>query len=240
MPATLVPGPGLAASPDAGEGLSPRRRNPDPHRRRHQVCEQDAHRRQRPPIKRLRRRRHPPAQGREECLADRPACPRSNPPSSPPTPGRPRTRPGGRLRFQPQQVQPHHPGLAPARFELQALHLFGVPGKRLQPVVRHRTNHRHSGQPDRSQAWEPHNYDGKVRRPDEDAYRPRQSKNMVSIRILQAITPATPRTTPARFGFDADKHPPYLTMALGPVRSPWQMVTAYAVFANGGYRISPT
>src|SRR6185369_11961272 len=42
------------------------------------------------------------------------------------------------------------------------------------------------------------------------------------------------------FGFDADKHPPYLTMALGAGSvTPWQMVTAYSVFANGGYRVHP-
>ena len=41
-----------------------------------------------------------------------------------------------------------------------------------------------------------------------------------------------------RFGFAANKPPPYLTMALGAGSvTPWEMVTAYAVFANGGYRI---
>jgi penicillin-binding protein 1A len=44
-----------------------------------------------------------------------------------------------------------------------------------------------------------------------------------------------------RFGFDRDKHPPYLTMALGAGSvTPLQMATAYAVFANGGYRVPPT
>jgi len=43
-----------------------------------------------------------------------------------------------------------------------------------------------------------------------------------------------------RFGFDADKHPAYLTMALGAGSvTPMQMATAYAVFANGGYRVNP-
>jgi hypothetical protein len=43
-----------------------------------------------------------------------------------------------------------------------------------------------------------------------------------------------------RFGFDPEKHPPYLTMALGAGSvTPMQMASAYSVFANGGIRISP-
>jgi penicillin-binding protein 1A len=43
-----------------------------------------------------------------------------------------------------------------------------------------------------------------------------------------------------RFGFEADKHPPYLTMALGAGSvTPMQMAAGYAVFANGGYRVNP-
>ena len=91
-----------------------------------------------------------------------------------------------------------------------------------------------------SQAWEPKNYDGKY----EGAMRMRtalaKSKNMVSIRLLQASGVHFIQDYATRFGFDADKHPPYLTMALGAGSvTPWQMVTAYSVFANGGYRIQP-
>jgi penicillin-binding protein 1A len=43
-----------------------------------------------------------------------------------------------------------------------------------------------------------------------------------------------------RFGFDEDKHPAYLTMALGAGSvTPMQMATGYSVFANGGYRVQP-
>jgi penicillin-binding protein 1A len=67
-----------------------------------------------------------------------------------------------------------------------------------------------------------------------------KSKNMVSIRILQSIGTHYAQDYASRFGFDADKHPPYLTMALGAGSvTPWQMVTAYSVFANGGYRVTP-
>jgi penicillin-binding protein 1A len=60
---------------------------------------------------------------------------------------------------------------------------------------------------------------------------------MVSIRVLQAIGPAVCAGMDQRFGFDPDKHPAYLTMALGAGSvTPLQMATAYSVFANGGYR----
>ncbi|MCP5268023.1 MAG: penicillin-binding protein 1A [Zoogloeaceae bacterium] len=91
-----------------------------------------------------------------------------------------------------------------------------------------------------SQAWEPKNYDGKY----EGAMKLRtalaKSKNMVSIRILQSIGTDYAQDYATRFGFNAEKHPAYLTMALGAgAATPWQMVSAYAVFANGGYRIQP-
>lgn len=91
-----------------------------------------------------------------------------------------------------------------------------------------------------SQAWEPKNYDGKYEGPMRMRTALAKSKNMVSIRILQSIGAHYAQDYASRFGFDADKHPPYLTMALGAGSvTPWQMVSAYAVFANGGYRIAP-
>jgi len=67
-----------------------------------------------------------------------------------------------------------------------------------------------------------------------------KSRNMVSIRILQAISPQYAQEYITRFGFEASKHPPYLPMALGSgAVSPLQMANAYAVFANGGYRVTP-
>jgi len=91
-----------------------------------------------------------------------------------------------------------------------------------------------------SQTWEPHNYDGKYEGPMRMRVGLAKSKNMVSIRILQAIGPQYAQDYITRFGFDADKHPPYLTMALGAGSvTPWQMARGYAVFANGGYRVEP-
>ena len=67
-----------------------------------------------------------------------------------------------------------------------------------------------------------------------------KSKNMVSIRILQSIGPQYAQQWIQRFGFDEDKHPAYLTMALGAGSvTPIQMATAYSVFANDGYHVNP-
>ncbi|TSA11085.1 MAG: penicillin-binding protein 1A [Betaproteobacteria bacterium] len=91
-----------------------------------------------------------------------------------------------------------------------------------------------------SQTWEPHNYDGKYEGPMRLRMGLAKSKNMVSIRVLQAIGPQYAQDYITRFGFDAEKHPPYLTMALGAGSvTPWQMARGYAVFANGGYRVEP-
>ncbi|WP_434514185.1 penicillin-binding protein 1A [Dechloromonas sp. ARDL1] len=91
-----------------------------------------------------------------------------------------------------------------------------------------------------AQAWEPHNYDGKYEGPMKMRTALAKSKNMVSIRLLQAIGTNYAQDYATRFGFDAAKHPPYLTMALGAGSvTPWQMVSGYAVFANGGYKVNP-
>ena len=91
-----------------------------------------------------------------------------------------------------------------------------------------------------SQAWEPKNYDGKYDGPMTLRTALAKSKNMVSIRLIRAITPQYAQDYASRFGFDAGKNPPYLTLALGAgAVTPWQQLTAYAVFANGGYKIEP-
>ncbi len=91
-----------------------------------------------------------------------------------------------------------------------------------------------------SQAWEPKNYDGKY----DGMMRLRnalaKSKNLVSVRIVRAIGPSYAQEYVKRFGFDPEKHPPYLTIALGAGSvTPLQMATAYSVFANGGYQVEP-
>src|SRR5712671_1861645 len=91
-----------------------------------------------------------------------------------------------------------------------------------------------------SQRWEPKNYDGKFEGPMRMRTALAKSKNMVSIRILEAIGPKYAQEYVTRFGFDAERHPPYLTMALGAGSvTMWQLARAYSVFANGGYLVQP-
>ena len=91
-----------------------------------------------------------------------------------------------------------------------------------------------------SQPWEPKNYDGKFEGPMTLRRGLEKSKNMISIRILQSIGAPYAQNWITRFGFDADKHPAYLPMALGTGSvTPLQMASGYSVFANGGYRVNP-
>jgi penicillin-binding protein 1A len=88
--------------------------------------------------------------------------------------------------------------------------------------------------------WEPKNYDGTFEGPMTLRKGLAKSKNMISIRVLQAVGAQNAQDWIAQFGFDAEKHPPYLTMALGAGSvTPMQMASGYSVFANGGYRVNP-
>jgi penicillin-binding protein 1A len=90
------------------------------------------------------------------------------------------------------------------------------------------------------QPWEPKNYDGGFEGPMSLRTALKKSKNLVSIRILQSIGAKYGQEWVTHFGFDAAKHPAYLTMALGAGSvTPMQMATGYSVFANGGYRVNP-
>ena len=90
------------------------------------------------------------------------------------------------------------------------------------------------------QAWDPKNYDNKYEGPISLRMGLAKSKNMVSIRILHSIGPRYAQDYVTRFGFEPEKNPPYLTMALGAGSvTVMQMAQGYAVFANGGYRVNP-
>jgi penicillin-binding protein 1A len=90
------------------------------------------------------------------------------------------------------------------------------------------------------QPWEPKNYDGTYEGPMTLRRGLAKSKNMISIQILQSIGTHYAQDWIEKFGFDPEKHPPYLTMALGAGSvTPMQMASAYSVFANGGYRVNP-
>jgi penicillin-binding protein 1A len=93
---------------------------------------------------------------------------------------------------------------------------------------------------DAGKNWNPQNDDNVFQGPISMRYALAQSKNVASIRILRAVTPAYARTWVGKFGFDLDKQPKNLTMALGTgAVTPQQEAAGYAVFANGGYQVQP-
>ena len=91
-----------------------------------------------------------------------------------------------------------------------------------------------------SKPWEPRNFESKYDGPIRMREALARSKNMVSVRILKAITVQYAQDYISRFGFDPRMHPPYMTMALGAGSvTPMQMAVGYTAFANGGFRVAP-
>ncbi|NLB32051.1 MAG: penicillin-binding protein, partial [Alcaligenaceae bacterium] len=94
-----------------------------------------------------------------------------------------------------------------------------------------------------SAPWHPKNYGGRYTESQTMRRGLYQSRNMISIRVLEAVGADFARDYITRFGFDIRRQPQksaYLTMALGAGSvTPLQMAGAYAVFANGGYRVNP-
>jgi penicillin-binding protein 1A len=89
-------------------------------------------------------------------------------------------------------------------------------------------------------SWNPQNSDGRF--DGEITLREGlvRSKNLVSVRVLKEVGLADARDWVARFGFDKSKQPDNLTLALGTGSvTPLQMAQGYAVFANGGHRVTP-
>ncbi len=90
------------------------------------------------------------------------------------------------------------------------------------------------------QPWEPKNFEGTYAGPITIQRALEQSINMVTLRVAQSIGIRYAQDWITNFGFDREKHPAYLPMAIGAgAVTPMQMATAYSVFANGGYRVSP-
>jgi penicillin-binding protein 1A len=88
--------------------------------------------------------------------------------------------------------------------------------------------------------WRPEDYSRKFFGPTRLRKALALSLNLVSVRLLRAITPDYAVEYMARFGFDPEKLPKNLSLTLGTAdATPMQMASAFAVFANGGYRIEP-
>lgn len=89
-------------------------------------------------------------------------------------------------------------------------------------------------------AWRPENDDGKFAGPMRMRQALYRSRNLVSIRLLRSIGMQTALDSLTRFGFNPKEFPRDLTLALGThALTPMQMATAYASFANGGFKIDP-
>jgi len=88
--------------------------------------------------------------------------------------------------------------------------------------------------------WRPEDYSKKFFGPTRLRKALAQSLNLVAVRLLRAIGVAYAAEYLERFGFEPAKLPRNLSLALGTASAtPMQMVNAFAVFANGGYRVTP-
>jgi len=88
--------------------------------------------------------------------------------------------------------------------------------------------------------WRPEDYSRKFFGPTRLRKALALSLNLVAVRLLRAITPEYATEYMGRFGFDPSRLPKNLSLTLGTAEAtPLQMASAFAVFANGGYRIEP-
>ena len=88
--------------------------------------------------------------------------------------------------------------------------------------------------------WRPENYSGKFYGPTRMREALTRSRNLVSIRLLQAVGPHYAARYAQRFGFRQDQLPQDLSLALGSgSATPMEMARAYSVLANGGFYAEP-
>lgn len=92
----------------------------------------------------------------------------------------------------------------------------------------------------RGQDWRPQNSDGRFMGPMRLREALALSRNLVSVRLLDAIGVDYARKYISNFGFDESQLPPNLSISLGsPSLTPLDVTRGFAVFANGGFRITP-
>jgi penicillin-binding protein 1A len=88
--------------------------------------------------------------------------------------------------------------------------------------------------------WKPQNFSEKFYGPTRLREAMVNSRNLVSIRLLRSVGIEPARDYITRFGFEREELPANLTMSLGTASlTPLSMARAYAVFANGGYLVTP-
>jgi penicillin-binding protein 1A len=88
--------------------------------------------------------------------------------------------------------------------------------------------------------WRPENYTGRFYGPTRLREALANSRNLVSVRLLHAVGVDFTRSYCLRFGFAAERLPNNLSLALGTASTtPLELTAAYAVIANGGYRVTP-
>ncbi len=94
--------------------------------------------------------------------------------------------------------------------------------------------------PTQETEWRPQNYSHKFFGPTRLRTGLRKSRNLISIRLLHRLGIKKVTETALRFGFKPEQVPHSLTLALGSGQAtPLQMARVYAVFANGGYLVTP-
>ncbi|WP_419420409.1 penicillin-binding protein 1A [Legionella sp. D16C41] len=94
--------------------------------------------------------------------------------------------------------------------------------------------------PSQPTLWRPHNDNLTFNGPTRLKEALVRSRNMVSIRVLDDLGFNYTIDYLSRFGFHKENLPKALSLALGSLSiSPMELTTAYAVFANGGYKIEP-
>ena len=95
-------------------------------------------------------------------------------------------------------------------------------------------------QDDLEGVWRPQNYSKKFFGPTRLRQALSLSLNLVSVRLLRAMGIENTIDHLAGFGFDPDRLPPNLSLALGSTQvTPLEMATSFAAFANGGRNIKP-
>ena len=153
---------------------------------------------------------------------------------------RPRARHGRRLLLRPEPVQPRHAGAAPAGLSFKPIVYAAALDNGYTPstIVMDAPIEIDMGQG--GGIWRPENYGGKFFGPSTLRFGLEHSRNVMTVRLAQDIGMPLIAEYAKRFGV-YDELPPYLSYALGAGETTvMRMVTAYAMFDNGGRRVIPT